>query len=167
MPIPTYAVGQVLGAADCSLWFVPLEAHKTADLNRASNITLTNDPDLVLTVAANATYRLECLCIVTGVSGGDFQWGWAVPASATMRYQALHNEGGATGLGNSSLVNSEVYTGFAACSGTGTNTGVQMWGEFTTAGTAGNLQLKWAQQTSNGTATTMKAGSSLMLRRTG
>lgn len=167
MGIPTWVTGQVLTASDVDTWFVPLSSVKGSDQTVTSSTALVNDTALVLAAAANATYKFDCLVIYTGATGGDIQWTWAVPSGATLLYQCLHNEGGGTGLNNSHLVNTAGFTGLGAASGGTTNIGLGMTGTFQTSSTAGNLQLRWAQNASNATPTTVRALSSIMLRRTG
>jgi hypothetical protein len=165
MGIPTWTPGEVLASADVNAWFVPLAVVKPSDTARSTNTSLTNDPDLTLAVAASCTYDFRCLVIFTASSGGDIQWTWSVPSGATMRYQCVHNEGGGTGVGNSAVIDTAAFTGFAAGGGGTTNEGLLMDGTFTTSSTSGNLVLQWAQNASNAGATTVRALSKLMLRR--
>lgn len=165
MPLPTWIPGQVLTAADVNAYFVPLAVVKTSAQGVTSSATLVNDTDLVLALAANATYILNCFLTIDGASGGDFKWTWSAPSGTAGLYQSVHNEGGATGLNNSALNYNLTTTGFAACAGAGNYQNLNMYGTVTAGSTAGNLQLRWAQQTSNATATHVAAYSHLMLRR--
>src|SRR6266705_4948861 len=163
MPIPTYAVGQVLSAADCSLWFIPLAAVKTSDTSRTSNITLANDPDLVLPVAASATYEFSAdVRFTAGTGPGDLSLKWTGPAGAVLTFSPLHNEGSSTGLGNSVLNYGIGSVIFVAGQGSSQSAHVIMRGTLVVAGTAGNLTLQWAQNTSSGTATTVQSASHLV-----
>lgn len=164
MPIPTWTVGEVLSASDVNAWFVPLAVIKPSGQSVTSSTTLVNDNDLVLPVAASASYIFECFLSFTATSGGDLKWTWAVPAGASLLYQPVHNEGGATGLNNSTLTYSDANTIPAAGAGA-TVESVTMKGNLTLSSTAGNLQLRWAQNASNAGATTIRAQSHLALQR--
>jgi hypothetical protein len=83
-----------------------------------------------------------------------------------MLYQAVHNEGSSTGLNNSTILYSDSNTILGAGGGA-TVEAVLMKGNLNTSGTAGNLQFRWAQNTSNAGATTVRAQSYLSLQRIG
>lgn len=165
MAIPVWVPGQILTSSDVNQWLAPNASFKTSDQTVTSSTALVNDTALVVPVLANAIYEVKCLVIYTALNGGDLKWTWTVPAGAALLYQALHNEGGATGLGNSSLVNSQALVGFAVGQGAGTNTGVGMQGSIVVGSTPGNLQLQWAQNTSSATSTTVRTGSYISLQR--
>lgn len=167
MAVPTWVSGQILTASDVNTWFVPLAAVKTADTSRSSNTTLTNDPDILFSLASNATYQAEAFLWFHGGASGssDLQFQWTGPAGFNFFYLLFHAEGGATGLTNS--VNRYVATSNAFCNTNGGSTEnvAQILGTITTGGTAGTLNLQWAQNTSNATATVMRAGTHMTLRR--
>jgi hypothetical protein len=154
----------VLAAADVNTWFVEQAVVKPTGQSVTSSTTIVNDIDLVLPVAANATYRIECFISFVAATGGDLKFTWAVPAGASMFYQAEHNEGGTTGLVNSVITYSDLNT-IQAAGGNSVVQAVGIKGNLLTVSTAGNLQLQWAQNTSSATATTVRARSHLMMRR--
>lgn len=164
MAVPVWVPGQVLTASDVNNWLVPQGVVKPSGTPVTSSTTVISDPDLVLPVVASATYIFECYLGFTATSGGDLKWTWAVPAGASLLYEAVHNEGGATGLNNSTLTYSDANTILGAGAGA-TVEAVAMRGNLVVAGTAGNLQLRWAQNTSNAGATTIRAQSHLWLQR--
>ena len=166
MPVPTWTVGEVLASADVNAWFVPLAAVRTSDQSVTSSTTLVNDDTLVLPIAASATYIFDCYMYFLAASGGDIKWTFAAPSGAVLDYYALHNEGGGTLLDNSATTYGASSTPNAAGGG-GAAEAIGMHGTLAVSSTAGNLQLKWAQNTSSGTATTVKANSHLVLRRVG
>jgi hypothetical protein len=166
MAAPVWSVGQVLTASDVNTWFVPLAAAKLTSQSVTSSTTLVNDADLVLAVAANATYDFACQLFYIAAAGGDIKWTWSVPAGSGILYQNLHNEGGGTGLANACVANSDADTPTAAGGGS-TTEAARMTGTMTTSSTTGNAQLRWAQNASSATATQVRAKSSLILRRTG
>ena len=167
MAVPVWSVGQVLSASDVNTWFVPLAAVKPTSQSVTSSTTLVNDSALVLAVAANATYEFTCQMFFIAANGpGDIKWTWSLPAGAALIYQNLHNEGGGTGVNNSGVANSDADTPFAAGGGSPTEA-VRMTVNLNTSSTAGNAQLRWAQNSSSGTATQVRANSQLILRRIG
>jgi hypothetical protein len=165
LPVPTWVPGQVLSASDVNTWFVPLAVVKGADTARTTTTTLANDPDLVLAVAATSTYRFECWVRYTAAAGGDLKFQWTAPAGAALKYSSLHNEGGGTGFNNSDVVYALPDVVFIIGAGTGSERAFHMFGTLNIAGTAGNLQFQWAQNTSSASATTVKQYSRLVLER--
>jgi len=156
----------VLSASDVNKWFVPRAVVKPSDQSKTSNTTFGNDNDLVLPVDANATYMMQ---MYLGYSGGtlgssDLKIQWTVPASATLRYGIVRIQTG-------SSLNPGNMSRFAAADtvllGTVVGTPQAAWafGTLKVAGTAGNLQLQWAQNTSSATATIIEAQSALMLQQ--
>lgn len=122
---------------------------KAALLNRASNVTPADDPDLTLSVVANAVYEVRNLNVWTN-GGGGFRMCWNVPAAATMTW---------TDGGGSGMVLPTTNATFAA------STGTEAVGRLVTGANAGSCTLQWAQNTSNAGNTALQAGSFLSLRR--
>lgn len=125
------------------------EVAKAALLNRASTITPTDDPDLTLSVVANATYEVRCLAAWTQ-GGGGFRMAWNIPAAATMTW----TDGGGSGM--TLATTNATFTA---------STGTEAVGRLVTGATAGACTLQWAQSTSNAANTALQAGSFLSLRR--
>lgn len=167
MAAPTYSAGQVLSASDCNNWFTGEYAYKTSDTSRASTTTLTADPDLQFAVAANAKYYFSGTFYYTGGTQGssDFKIGWTFPAGLTMIIaKSFIDTTGAWVGGTVSVQTDTPVFGTAVTLG---NRTVQMSGTIFVSSTAGTLALTWAQNTSNATATVLKAGSGLILVRVG
>jgi len=164
MAVPTWTVGQVLTASDVDTWFVPLAVVKPTSESVTSSTTLQNDDHLVLAVAANASYEFSCQLFYIAAAGGDIKWTWSVPAGSAITYQALHNEGGGVGLSNACLAYGDTDVITAAGGGSPVEC-VRMTGTLNTSSTTGNVQLRWAQNASSGTATQVRGNSSLILRR--
>jgi hypothetical protein len=165
MAVPVWVPGQVLVASDVNTWFIPLAVVKPGDESATSNTTLHNDAALVLPVAVSSAYEFSCYIFFQAFAGGDIKWTWTGPAGITLVYDSLHNEGGGTLLNASATTYGLASAGQAAGGGAGVNEAIVMRGTCVTGGTAGNLQLQWAQQTSSATATIVKANSHLVLRR--
>lgn len=136
---------------------------KTLDKALTSTTTLTADTDMTFTVVANAVYALDSFLQFTGAAGGDIKVDWTVPTSATFLW-ALLGTGTVNFTDNdASVIANNVARG--ARGNGGTTQSASPRGTLTTVGTAGTLQMRWAQNTSSATPTTLKAGSWLRLVR--
>src|SRR5262245_58148019 len=168
MAAPVYVAGQVLTAADCNGWFTGPYLIKGSDTSRSSNTTPTADPDLVMPVVANATYWWECRVVYNGGTNGssDGQFGFSAPAGATGFYESLRNQVSGLTWGNA-LATSYGTQANVGTNGTGNPISYCATGIVIVSSTAGNLSFFWAQNTSSGTATTVKAGSLLVGKRIG
>ena len=140
---------------------------KAADESVTSSTTLQDDDELFFTVAANAVYEVGGFLRYLGVAGvGIFKVGWSGPASATFDWlpsglidtdtanTADHMWGGYKAIGDSNTFGGSGSTAVVA----------RPYGRLVTS-TAGTFKLRWAQGTSSGTATTLKAQSYLIYRR--
>jgi len=161
--------GDVLAASDVNEYLVnTLYADKPSDTSRASTTTLSNDPDLTLAVGASKKYELDMQVVYTAASGtGDFKFAFAIPASAVFTGTQL---GAAIGTG--ALQNPPYQAGGSLMTAPQSLIGngpIQMQlrvsGILAVAGTAGNLTFQWAQANSGATATIVKQGSYMRLRR--
>lgn len=164
MTYPSWNSGQTITAAELTS-MEALYAYKSSDQSVTSSTTLVSDNALFLPVAANATYDFFCYLNYTGGTQGasDIKVQWTVPAGATLRFQPVGiGTGGGMGFGNTDSAASSVALG---TQGSGTLCGATMLGTLIMSSTAGTLQLEWAQNSSNATATTVKAQSLLRLAR--
>jgi hypothetical protein len=159
-------VGQVLSASDVNTWFVPVTAVKPADTGRTGT-SASADPDLSIAVAANATYHVKAVIQYKGPTNGtsDAKFGISAPSSSTgfsivtrLQITAFPT----TTIDWNALGN----TSNAGTNGTGVTLPCLIDASVTTAATAGNIAVIWAQNTSSGTTTVM-AGSQLIIQRTG
>ncbi|WP_354643854.1 hypothetical protein [Kitasatospora camelliae] len=139
---------------------------KSATQSVTSSTTLVNDTHLLLPVAANAEYHLEGFVVYDGAfSAGDFKCDWSLPASASMLWAG---NGMSTGAGGGLTANTQASGTTVAFGTYGAGppyTSLSVRGRIVTAGTAGNAQFKWAQNSSNATATRVLAGSWIRLIR--
>lgn len=164
---PAWTAGQRVTAALLTA-MQPIVVVKSSDTARTSTTTLAADPHIVVPVSASATYLLDGYIEFDGIFGGtgDIKFDWTIPAGATLRWGPLGNASGDTTqkYAANSAANSSVLT--AGTYGTGgTRSAASPRGYVTVGGTAGNLQLRWAQNTSSATATTVYAGSWIRLQR--
>lgn len=129
---------------------------KSADEAVVTNTTLQNDDELLAALAANKDYAFQLDLHVTSDLSPDFKVAITVPTGATLLWHALgmttsapEPSGPQTVSGTGLLINYNA-AGF-----------VRIVGSVRVAATAGNLRLQWAQNTSSGSPTTVKAGSIL------
>jgi hypothetical protein len=129
----------------------------------ASNTTLTADTQLTIPVIANARYALDAFIQFLASSPYDIKIDWTIPAGATMTYAAL-----GTGTANftdhdASIVANNVARG--AKGNGGVAQAINSRAQLKTGGTAGNVTLRWAQNTSGAPTTTVLEGSWVRLQR--
>jgi hypothetical protein len=150
-------------------------ALKTANESVTSSTTLQADDQLFVALSANAKYKLDCWFNYQGAADGGTGAGglklqFTLPSGATMKWA---NFGVNTGALTSYNVVVEAQ-GAASPRSVGTNgipgsggteMACQPRGYITTSSTSGNIQLMWAQNASNVTATTLFAGSFLHVTR--
>jgi hypothetical protein len=140
-------------------------AVKTADEQVVSSTTLQDDDHLALSVVAGGWYAVDCFLDVEGDPAGDITMGWSVPAGSTMTW----TEGGISAGNTNNIGSLKIQRNDAATSsGVGiiaAGSSVRPSGRLTVGGTAGTLQLRWAQTASSGTPTIVKTGSWLRLTR--
>lgn len=122
---------------------------KASVTSRANTVAPADDPELTLSVAANAVYEVRCLIVWTN-GGGGMRIVWNVPALSSMTW----TDGGSAG-----------YTSPTTNATFVSSTGVEPVGRLVTGATAGACTLQWAQNTTNAGATALQAGSFLTLRR--
>ena len=169
MALPTWSVGQVLTASDVNTYFIPRVARKTVDESVTSSIVLQNDDQLFLSADANAQYLVFGHIIYDGVTAADISVAWSGPASATFDWVSGGIQTGAsTGVDTSSMSAQTLAANPAIGTiGAAAELVIRVQGILVTAGTAGTLQFRWCQNTSNATATIVRAGSTLVMWRIG
>lgn len=146
--------------------------HKTADESVTSSTTLQNDNHLLVSVLANSEYEIIVRMAVNGGASGDVKMAWTVPSGTTgQRFSSGPAVSSATSTADTTVRASGLTDSFTTEINYGVfSTGQQSFIEETlyvvTAGTAGTVQLQWAQNASSATATTVEAGSYITVRRT-
>jgi hypothetical protein len=148
---------------------LPITARKGSDTPKTSTTVLTADADIVLPLEANATYDLIAMFQYTAALASGFSAQWTYPASAVGSFGISSRDtttASASFSADATLGNN--LTSLINAGGINANLGsVNIIGSFTTAGTAGNLTLTWAQSVSNATSTILKAGSYCKITRIG
>lgn len=141
------------------LWSMKLDGPQS----KTSDTALGNVTQMVVTPDINTTYRIHCLVYYTAGGTGDLKLSFTFPAGATLYWGACNY----AAVGN--LVS--FGTQLAAASDStlfvegATAAHVIINGVLVMGATAGNLQLRFAQNTSNGTATQILNGSVLDLTK--
>lgn len=141
---------------------------KTANEDRAATTTLTADTDLTTTLEANAVYHVTMFIHFAAVSAAGFQTDWTVPSGATGNRWALG--AGSTQVSSDNVPGRwGVHTFATACEygdrASASNQMGCMEEAVVTTTNAGTLALRWAQATSNATATRVAAGSFMTITR--
>ena len=144
---------------------------KTAD-EPINATTLQNDDHLVAAVEANAVYAVEWWLRMDGPAANDFKYSWVGPAGATMVWHSL-GRGSAVAAATPAAIGDAPFDQDGPTIGTVINHGTVAAGTFTSvkgsgylavAGTAGSLQMQWAQIVA-AASTTLRIGSWLRLER--
>lgn len=158
---------------DDSVLFV----RKTANESVTSSTVLQADDHLFIALEANTIYTMLCFIGYVGNDTGDIKFAWGIPAGTTMDWFAIGGDsldaGFAAGATRgetqffASLNQTTNPTGSIDYTASTSSLAVLGIGMVRTTGTAGNLTLNWAQNTSNGTATTVAAGSWVQLTKVG
>ncbi|MFD9124361.1 hypothetical protein [Kitasatospora sp. NPDC059571] len=161
---------KILASSGASVIGQLTEARMASDQPATSTTTLTNVTGMSLAVAANATYLIEAYLSYTGEiptspGPGDLRLDWTIPSGATMKW-ARHGMP-SNGINQLDAVETDHTTiRLLGTYGASTNVTARPVGWITTATlTAGILQLRMAQGTSNATSTILRAGSWLRLTR--
>ncbi len=166
--LPTQSAGQTASAAGWANLvkadiesMMHLHARKSSDESVASSTTLQDDNDLALTVAASEVWEFRLHIIYTAAAAADIKFAWTFPTGGVMA---------ASGVGLSSTDVFSHYPYYFTTSPTSALTyggadatirDFSVEGTFTNSTTPGTLQLQWAQQASSGTASVVKANSTL------
>lgn len=163
-PIPP---GRIL-TSGLMMSMLPDTVAKDAHEDRASTAVLAVDSDLQISLEANAVYDVKMYIHYAAISAAGFQTDWSVPTGATGNRWAL-------GAGSTQVASDNVsgrwgvHTFATACEygdrASATNQLGALEQAVVTTTNAGILALRWAQATSNATATRVAAGSYLTARR--
>jgi hypothetical protein len=136
-----------------------LIARKTSDQALTSNTTLTDVTTMGLTVGVSEIWQVLFSVIYTAGTAGDLKLAMTFPAGGTNGVSAMWmNSGGTAGV--RTFETSGGATDLQGLGATITEC-VPIQGIYTNGGTGGTLQLQFAQNTSDGTATTIRANSTV------
>ena len=139
---------------------------KQVDENVTASTVLQNDDELLFPILANVTYYYELTVIVTSTaSAADFKCDFALSAGAVLNAWRQH-----VGLGPTTQVIqagqvADITTVIQFATGTATtNAPAHRITGMIRADTNANFILRWAQNTSDAAAVTVKSGSTLCYR---
>lgn len=155
---PAFAAGSKITAAALTE-MEPLSAWKLANTSRATNTTLSADPDLVLNLGIG-TYLIDGFWVITGGTTGSSDMKAAINYTGTSTTAWWTPYGPTTASSTATYQNGLVLGGSAALGTYSTTTPVNAAPRgFIITTSAGQLQTQWSQNTSSATATVMQAGS--------
>lgn len=140
---------------------------KTADQSVTSSTTLIDDLDLTFAVAVGEVWEIEGMLFVDGATSGDVLVRLAAPSTPTGYWRALGPAASNTSASAASFVpGAQLFNQNATIGalGAGVIATVKFEGMLTVT-TVGTFVVRWAQGTSDATATIVKAGSYLRARR--
>lgn len=143
-------------------------ATKTA-AEAITNNTMQNDDELFLSVEANATYDVLLHLYHDSATAGDLLIGWSGPSGATMNWGMIGAQvttTSSTTVTDVTMPQLTIAQTNALGGGPSAGTYCLVHGTLITAGTAGTLNFRWAQNATNATASNVRAGSQLIVRRT-
>lgn len=173
--LPTLAAGTEPTAAQWQT-LLPLFARKASDQSVTSSTTLVNDNDLLVSVAASAVYELSLLLIginAGGSSAGDLKYAFTQPTGSSCSYAqagphvnwppAVATDFEIEWAARSADTGSPTTT--TAIGLTTTAFGVHIKGILVVGANAGTFRLQWAQNSSNASSSTLKAGSYMRLQQ--
>ena len=131
---------------------------KSADQSVTSSTTIANDTHLKFAIGANETYTFN-LWLYTSAANSTpgIKWNVAGPSGSTVFFSPPNTYPMADGATVIATIGSatDTFQGFVD----GNLRPMLIQGSILNGSTAGDVQLKWAQNTSSGTSTTVKAGS--------
>jgi hypothetical protein len=135
---------------------------KVADQTKTANITIANDTELSFAMAPSTKYQVRGTILFDTGATGDFKWRHVGPASPTLvrLFRQWIIPGTAVFAGMT--VDTAFSAADLALAGAGTTGGlIQLEGAVHNGLNAGNFAFAWAQNTSDATATIVRAGSYL------
>lgn len=171
MAIRLFVAGESPSAADFNRYFMQQHvAMKTANESVTSSTVLQDDDHLFAPIVANRVYWVWCMIFYTGPStgagGADLLMDWDGPTGTTFDW--LSDSLGSATTASVSIVSRNLQT-ITSTPAAGTVSGVDtvafVKGVLTCGSTSGNFRLQWAQSNSSGTAVTIYADSTLIIRR--
>jgi hypothetical protein len=160
-------------AATTGLKWVPHIVRRSSDASAiASNTTLASDSVLLWPVGANEVWFFQAFLLFGAANVTmDAKIGWAVPASTTMQWGALGAAGSSvagyqsnTTAGSPALMLDQTQA-LSVGLANGSVTGVNLAGVVTVSSTTGNVNIQFAQATSDVGNLVPKANSILILWR--
>ena len=142
--------------------------------SKTSDTTLADDDTLKFATGGNSTdiWLVEATLIVnTANSTMDCKFGWSYPTGATAYWGGDSGMAVVSAFGAAAASSTPTALGainkrdWACCSGTTQTIGIALRGVFFDGGTAGDITLQWAQNTSDAGAMYLRKGSNLRITK--
>jgi len=130
---------------------------KPTDTVKTNDNTVSNDPHLTVPVEANSVYHIDAFLLWTSATTPDIRFGFSGPSGSTMFW------GNDLDSPNGSCANGISTTRTGSGGGVNVYRMSNLRGVLHTSASAGSFSVRWAQNTSNIQATTMRRGSRLRL----
>lgn len=151
---------QMNSGATAPQWGAAVQhALKTSNETVTSSATLQDDNELLVPVGTNEKWIFEVFLICPAMTP-TIDIAFSGPSGSSGQYGVIKSQGGSPDVIVQRDLTSETSLGNVS----GSVTTFYVWGMIATAGSAGNLTLRWAQTSSNASAATIAAGS--MMRAT-
>lgn len=151
------ALDAKLAIADLPRQLITVPA--TSDLSRSSTVTIADDTELLFAALANTVYIVEAgIDFVAGSGGSKVQIDGPSGATGAL-FASFISDAGSTVTFQKLVLGSPFQDGGVA------NARWMIRGIIRIGATPGNVVFRWAQGTSNATATVRKAGSSMAYRK--
>jgi hypothetical protein len=166
--MPQYTAGQRIRGSEINalpqLYFV------AADLVKNNSNTFSDATGLAFAAEANGRYLVECFLAYQSDATRDIKFQWTSPAGTTGWWAAdginAGDAGGAVGQVNrQTLAAVGGIHGFNGENGAGINVNAKPVAMFLIGGTAGTVQLQWAQLTAGAFNSTLLAGSCIRVSK--
>jgi len=137
-----------------------IAVYKTGNQSVTSSTTLVDCTDLSFSIAANEVWIGTFLPIVAAGVGGGLKWAFTAPSGCSITVRA---QGGAAFP--TSIIDGNGLTGNGTTGIHANGTKYELTMIISNSSTAGTVQFQFAQNASNGTATTFSKNSMLILSR--
>lgn len=136
---------------------------KTSDESTNTDTTLNDDAALLFAMAANTKYAIRARVFFTTNDTADIKFRHTGPSSPTLVHLARRTWTGVNGVANQA--NDTAFSGSdIAVSASFTEGVLEIDGVVHNGANTGNFTIQWAQNTSNGGATIVRAGSYIEYR---
>jgi hypothetical protein len=136
--------------------------YKTARESITSSATIQDDDDFQFAVEANKTYAITGFMAISAGATSGFKWIFSVPSGASGRINFSTSASNAS----ANVADTDITVGAGATAAiniTSTGQKVYCFGYVTISSTSGNVIFRWAQNSSNATATYIERGSVMTL----
>ena len=163
--LPTFNAGTEPTAGQLQT-LLPILARRTTDSSPVNNsTTLVNDSVLFWPLTANVTYDFRIVILYTSNATANFKFAFTFPAGCRLDFGFVGLLLGGTNTVDSRAAINIASAGTVSIAGGAAPEAVHINGTLSVGGTAGNLQLQFAQNTANASNTVVNAGSSGTLRQ--